>query len=175
MCLAHDTIENASCIICELVIDLIKNYTTILVYASKHPEVETQSLIMQLIAIGKRVVVPIIERETRSLRLSYLPNPLSLVKSTFNVPEPIGNEIPAIPRDIEVAIVPMIAFDAKGHRLGYGAGYYDRFLKKNPHIIKIGISFSCQEEPHIHSGPNDIQMDYIVTEQGILTCPSSKN
>jgi len=175
LCLAHDAIEKGSCIICEHVIGLLKDHTTILIYASKHPEVETRNLIAQLIATGKRVVVPIIEKETRSLRLSYLVNPATLVKSTFNVPEPVGNEIPARPKDIEVAIIPMIAFDAKGSRLGYGAGYYDRFLKKNPHIIKIGISFSCQEEVFIPSDSNDIQMDYIVTERGVITCHSSKN
>jgi 5-formyltetrahydrofolate cyclo-ligase len=78
------------------------------------------------------VIVPIIERETRTLRLSYLTNPDVLITSTFNVPEPIGNEIPVSADTVEVAIIPLIAFDLHGNRLGYGAGYYDRFLTAHP-------------------------------------------
>jgi len=100
----------------------------VLVYASKPPEVDTGALIEEMISRGTRVVVPIIEKERRNLRLSYLRNSSLLSTSTFSVPEPIGHEIPADPKEINVVIVPMIAFDSAGHRLGYGAGYYDRFL-----------------------------------------------
>ena len=73
-------------------LDLVNGFETIMVYASKIPEVETKEIIQDLNRRGVRVVVPIIERETCSLRLSYLPDPSLLVPSTFNVPEPLGNE-----------------------------------------------------------------------------------
>jgi 5-formyltetrahydrofolate cyclo-ligase len=149
---------------------LLAPYTTVMVYASKPPEVETRHLIQSLLDEGKKVVLPIIERETRGLRLSYLHNPDCLVTSTFNVPEPIGNEIPAPPEAVEVAIIPLIAFDARGNRLGYGAGYYDRFLKKYHHIVKIGVAFSIQRQDTLPQDRDDVTMDMIVTEEKVYRC-----
>lgn len=150
------------------VLSLLNGADTVLVYVSKIPEVDTVPLITALLSRGIRVVVPIIERERQTLRLSYLDDPSLLAVSTFSVPEPIGHEIPADPRDIPVVIVPMIAYDAKGHRLGYGAGYYDRFLSLYPHMQKIGIAFSCQEVDCIPADENDVCMDLIVTEEGVI-------
>jgi 5-formyltetrahydrofolate cyclo-ligase len=139
-----------------------------MVYVSKANEVDTRGFIRGLLASGTAVVVPIIERESRTLRLSYLRDPAVLVESTFSVPEPIGSEIPARAEEIPVVVVPMIAFDRNGHRLGYGAGYYDRFLSCHPHLKKIGIAFSCLEVPEIPGDENDVPMDLIVTEEGII-------
>ncbi|MCQ8894435.1 MAG: 5-formyltetrahydrofolate cyclo-ligase [Methanolinea sp.] len=154
--------------ICEQVAQILNGMDPVLVYVSKPPEVDTHSLIHTLLSRDRSVVVPIIEREERNLRLSYLRDPLHLSPSTFSVPEPIGHEIPADPGRIPVAIVPLIAFDRKGHRLGYGAGYYDRFLSRNPHMVKIGLGFSCQEVDAIPASERDISMDVIVTEQDII-------
>jgi 5-formyltetrahydrofolate cyclo-ligase len=149
---------------------LLAPYDTILVYASKPPEVDTGHLIDRLLEEGKHVIVPIIERESGGLRLSYLHNPSCLVRSTFQVPEPIGNEIPASPEAVQVAVIPLIAFDTAGSRLGYGAGYYDRFLKAHRHIVKIGIAFSLQQQPVLPQDADDIKMDVIVTEKKVYRC-----
>lgn len=152
----------------EKLLGLLDGFATVMVYVAKAPEVETMGLIAALNRRGVRVVVPIIERETHTLRLSYLPDPSVLVPSTFNVPEPIGRELPARPEDVEVVVLPMLAFDAEGNRLGYGAGYYDRFLCCYPHPKKIGIAFSCQQMQSIPAEENDVKMDCIVTEKGII-------
>ncbi|OPX66023.1 MAG: 5-formyltetrahydrofolate cyclo-ligase family protein [Methanoregulaceae archaeon PtaB.Bin009] len=151
----------------EQVLALLDGTDPVLVYASKPPEVDTLPLISTMISRGTRVVVPIIEKEERTLRLSYLDDAALLSVSTFSVPEPIGHEVPADPGEIPVVIVPMIAYDAKGHRLGYGAGYYDRFLSRYPHMRKVGVAFSCQEVDSIPADENDVCMDIIVTECGI--------
>jgi len=151
-------------------IPLIRGRGPVLVYASKYPEVDTLPLIEWLLAEGRTVVVPIIQQEDCSLRLSYIRDPSVLVPSTFQVPEPIGHEVPADPSDIEVVIVPMLAFDAAGNRLGYGAGYYDRFLARHPDLLTIGLAFSCQEVASLPAEENDICMDWIVTEQGPHCC-----
>jgi 5-formyltetrahydrofolate cyclo-ligase len=151
---------------------LLAPYTTILVYASKPPEVDTRLLIERLLREGKKVIVPIIEKETKGLRLSYLHNPACLVESTFRVPEPIGSEIPASPEAVEVAIIPLIAFDAEGSRLGYGEGYYDRFLRKYRHILKVGIAFSLQQQTVLPQDADDVKMDIIVTEKKVYRCNS---
>ena len=168
--LSPTQIATLSRIIERRLLDLVNGFETIMVYVSKIPEVETECLITDLNRRGVRVVVPIIERETTSLRLSYLPDPSVLRASTFNVPEPLGHELPARPEDVQVIIIPMVAFDAKGNRLGYGAGYYDRFLCRYPHPIKIGVAFSCQQAERIPADGNDVKMDYIVTEKGVIRC-----
>lgn len=153
-------------------LDLVNGFETVMVYASKVPEVETKEIIRDLNRRGVRVVVPIIERETCSLRLSYLPDPSLLIPSTFSVPEPLGHELPARPEDVQVVVIPMLTFDSGGNRLGYGAGYYDRFLCRYPHLLKIGIAFSCQQAESIPADKNDVKMDYIVTEMGVIQCSS---
>jgi len=151
--------------ICDRVTSLLDGQDPVLVYVSKPPEVETAPLISTLLSRKASVVVPIIEREERTLRLSFLRDPSHLSVSTFSVPEPIGHEIPADPGSIPVAVVPLVAFDRRGHRLGYGAGYYDRFLSSNTHMYKVGVGFSCQEVDTVPADERDVCMDAIVTEK----------
>ena len=159
--------------ICGYVLDLIRDGETVMVYSSKELEVNTRSLIGDLLASGNPVIVPIIVREDVSLRLSYLKDPSVLVQSTFGVPEPIGSEIPARAGEVDTIILPMLGFDRRGSRLGYGAGYYDRFLARNPRIRRIGIAFACQEAEEIPCDANDIHMNLIITEDGIA-CSDGK-
>jgi len=156
--------------ICDTICQGLNGERTVMVYVPKPPEVDTMPLIRHLLEKGVRVVVPIIERETRTLRLSCLEDPGDLVISTFSVPEPIGNEIPVCGEDLEVIIVPLLAFDRAGHRLGYGAGYYDRFLSSYPRAKKIGAAFSCQEIGSVPADDNDVAMDIIITEREIIPC-----
>lgn len=154
--------------ICASLLQVLDGESPVMVYASKEREVNTRALISRLLERGTEVVVPIIEQKGCRLRLSYLHDMATLSPSTFSVPEPIGHEIPADPADVEVVIVPMMAFDRRGHRLGYGAGYYDRFLSAHPHMKKIGVAFSCQETDSIPADENDVCMDVIITERGVV-------
>lgn len=140
----------------------------VLVYCSKFPELDTSQLIDSLLAQHISIIVPIIQQKDVSLRLSYLTTTSSLVCSTFQVPEPIGCEIPARPEDVSLCIVPMLGFSEDGSRIGYGKGYYDRLLQKYPHIYKIGLAFSCQKCDEIPTTAHDIRMDLIITEHGIV-------
>jgi len=164
-------IEEKSGLICRYVLEVLDGTSPLMVYVSKPMEVNTRALIGQLLAQGKAVVVPIIEKETKTLRLSYIEDPAVLSRSTFDVPEPVGHELPAQASDVKAVIIPMLAFDKRGNRLGYGAGYYDRFLTTHPHMTRIGIAFACQELPEIPTDPTDAGMDLIVTDTGIIHCP----
>jgi 5-formyltetrahydrofolate cyclo-ligase len=163
-------IEEKSGLICRRLLEVIDGTDPLMIYASKPREVNTKALIGHLISGGKTVVVPIIEKDTKTLRLSYLKDPDVLQESTFHVPEPVGRELPALASDIKTVIIPMLAFDKKGNRLGYGAGYYDRFLSLHPHLTRIGIAFSCQEVEEIPADATDAIMDIIVTDTGIISC-----
>ena len=154
--------------ICRHLMAVIRDDETVMVFTSKEKEVNTKPLIMALFKKGNPVVVPIIVKEDCSLRLSYLRDFSALVPSTFGVPEPIGSEIPVDAKAVTTIILPMLGFDRTGGRIGYGAGYYDRFLSKNPGLRKIGIAFACQEVDLLPVDENDIRMDAIITEDGIV-------
>ena len=156
--------------ICRNLKDVLDGANPLMVYVSKPLEVHTRALIVQLLAQGKTVVVPIIEKDTKTLRLSYIKDPAVLSQSTFDVSEPVGHEMPAQASDVKAVIIPMLAFDKRGNRLGYGAGYYDRFLTTHPHMTRIGIAFACQELMEISTDPTDAGMDLIVTDTGIIRC-----
>jgi 5-formyltetrahydrofolate cyclo-ligase len=148
--------------------DVLDGANPLMVYVSKPMEVHTRALIVHLLAQGKTVVVPIIEKETKTLRLSYIEDPAVLSRSTFDVSEPVGHELPAQASDVKAVIILMLAFDKRGNRLVYGAGYYDRFLTTHPHITSIRIAFACQELREILTDPTDAGMDLIVTDAGII-------
>ena len=156
--------------ICKKLFEETAEYSVIMAYAPKEPEVDTMPFIEELIAAGKTVVLPIIERETHTLRLSVIEDTKNLECSTFNVPEPVSAEIPISGCRVECVVLPMVGFDRRGNRLGYGAGYYDRFLEANPGVKKIGAAFSSQEAEMVPAEAFDVRMDEIVTEDEIILC-----
>ena len=161
--------------VCHHTLTLIQDGETVMVYTSKEKEVDTKPLITKLFENGNPVIVPIIVKDDISLRLSYLRDFSVLVPSTFGVPEPIGNEILATGENVDTIILPMLGFERNGGRMGYGAGYYDRFLAKNQKVRKIGIAFACQEYDNLPVDENDIPMDYIITEDGIVYSKGSES
>ena len=154
--------------ICHHLMTLIHDNETVMAYTSKEMEVNTMPIITRLLERGNPLIVPIIVKEDVSLRLSYLRDVAALVPSTFGVPEPIGSEIPARGGDVDTILLPMLGFDRTGGRIGYGAGYYDRFLEKYPTLRKIGIAFACQEIDRLPLDETDVRMDHIITEEGIV-------
>jgi 5-formyltetrahydrofolate cyclo-ligase len=84
----------------------------------------------------------------------------------FGIPQPIDN-MPMFPEEIELIFVPLLAYDSMGHRVGYGKGYYDRFLKQCVNAIKVGFSF-FEPEPEIE-GTNkyDVKLDFCISPKGI--------
>ena len=94
----------------------------------------------------------------------------TLKKSAWGVPEPVeGIEVPE--NKIDVVFVPLMAFDTLGNRVGYGAGFYDGFLRKcRKETIKIGLSlFEAEQEPITDVHENDVKLDYCVTPERIYT------
>ncbi|BBK21909.1 5-formyltetrahydrofolate cyclo-ligase [Amedibacterium intestinale] len=86
-------------------------------------------------------------------------------KGSFGVLEPLSEHI-VQPVDFDVIIVPLVAFDIKGNRLGYGKGYYDRYLK-HTHALRIGVGYECQKVDTLITESHDFPLDMIVSEQKI--------
>lgn len=133
--------------------------------------ITNKSIIMSYNAIDGEVDVSYIFRDDKTfLYPLVVKDNIIAVKSkkfktgAYGIKEPIGTEFN---EKIDAVIVPMCAYDRKFNRLGFGKGYYDRFLK-NRDTLKIGVAFSCQQVDDIEIKETDIKMDVIITEKEIL-------
>lgn len=143
---------------------------TIMVYMSLPQEVQTRLIITQALQSQKCVVVPVIRgRDLVAVALDEAPTQLR--RGPFGILEPCGTQRVIHPREIGCIAVPGIAFDACGGRLGFGKGYYDRFLRQLPATTyRCGLAFGIQVVPCVPQAPHDICMHGIVTEQGYISC-----
>lgn len=160
-----DVVKKYSNVICNKLLQFLKEKkcTNIFVYYSNKNEVETISLIKKLIEFGFLVSVPYVVNDV--MFASKVDNNTKYSKNMYGIMQPTK----LITADkIDVAICPLTAFSDKLERVGMGKGYYDKFLSKNPHIIKIGIGFDNQKVIGIECDSNDVLMDYIFTEKEIL-------
>lgn len=133
---------------------------TLLIYSALPDEVQTQSLLDELTEAGKTVLLPkVVSNE--DMELHRYTGASSLQSGAYGIMEPVGERFTDY-ATIDIAVVPGMAFDAQGHRLGRGKGYYDRFLAKVPDVYKIGLCFSWQMVDEVPSEANDIMMDEVV-------------
>lgn len=138
---------------------------TILTYvSSKDNEVDTMPLIRGALEKNKPVAVPVAVPSTREMVWSELKSLDELEPSTFDILEPREQCLrPVQPAETDVAIVPGIAFDTACHRIGYGGGYYDRFLAAF-RGKRIALAYEVQIYDSIPAEPHDLPVDIIVTE-----------
>ena len=149
-----------------------KNFKFINCYISFRSEVETRDFIEAEIKMGIRVVVPVVEELDGKKLLIHteISGLTNLKKGMFGLEEPVERK-PSSLQSLDAVIVPLAAFDRRGNRLGYGKGFYDKFLRELPKSIeRIGIAFSTQEFEHIPSLPHDEPLDLIVTEREVINC-----
>lgn len=142
--------------------DLYKNSASIFVYVSKNKEVATHDFIEKALADGKKIYVPKIKaKEMFAVKLNDISE---LEAGSFDIPTSISNEFIENP---DLTICPGLSFDDDKNRLGFGGGYYDKFLSQNK-TIKVGLMISEFASSKIPADSWDIKMDYIVTEDKIF-------
>jgi len=145
--------------------DYFKNARNIMIYISFSNEVNTFDLIKEALSQRKNVLVPVTVGE--DIKVCVLEDTTSLIKGAFGIYEPAEKK--EWQGDIDLCIIPGLGFDRSGGRLGFGRGYYDRFLSENP-CKKIGIAYENQIEDNVFSEAHDIPMDIIVTEREFFCC-----
>ena len=148
--------------------EVLKQAHTVHSYISmaKHREVDTLKIIIDCLEQRKNIVVPIMAG-SRQLRHSYIDDMTNLQKNNWGVLEPI-RQVKADITDLDLVLVPLLAIDRQGTRLGYGAGFYDGFLAKLlPSTIKMGLLLDRFNVCTLPKEPWDIPLDGYISESGI--------
>ncbi len=139
----------------------------VLFYASFKSEVITYPLIQRALNEGKEVYLPKTYLSPRKLRLFRIFSLEELKPGTYGIPEPSESNSEIDPQALELIIVPGVAFDEKGGRLGYGGGFYDRLFIKAPRAKRVALAFSCQVTEILPLEPHDVRMHALITEKGL--------
>ena len=144
-----------------------EGFDAVMLYLNMRSEVETTDLLEGLLNSGKRVCAPVVDTE----RLELIPRRIQslkteLVRHRYGMLEPNAT-CPIFPIEhLQLIVVPGIAFDGNGYRLGYGKGFYDRFLKKCPRAIAIGFAYQIQLVEDTFPQVWDMPVRHIFTETG---------
>jgi len=141
-------------------------------------EVMTEGAIRKAMSMGKEIVVPVMNRKERRICLSRIEDydrDLILMPHGILEPRPEFNRSISLSH-VELMVLPGVAFDLQGHRLGYGAGYYDRLLEDaRSRPLLIGLAFEIQIVEEIPFTDHDVRMDKIVTEKRVIECSSHRS
>ena len=133
------------------------------IYMDFNGEVSTKEIIEESLKTGKRVAIPKIENEEMSFH--YINSVEDTQEGYFGVREPIKNNLC---NEQGIIIMPGVAFDKQKHRIGYGKGYYDKYLQNNLELYKIAIAFEFQIFDEIPHEEHDILPNIIITEKQII-------
>lgn len=140
--------------------------TMVFCYVALPYEVQTWQMIRAMLRQGKRVAVPLVRRGSKRLRVSEVRDPAAeLVPGAFGVLEPAPSARRAVRvREIDLVIVPGLAFDARGHRLGHGYGYFDRFLARLPKTTPtVGLAYRFQLLDRLPAAAHDHAVKTVLT------------
>lgn len=141
--------------------DHFREATDLFCYMDFDGEVGTEHMIAEAWRLGKDIWLPRVSGGEMDFFLVESEN--ELVRGAFGILEPSGKSVRA-PGEDGLVIVPGIAFDREHNRIGYGKGFYDRYLKAHPHLFKLGIAFDIQLVEKIPAEECDCKMDMVVTE-----------
>ena len=170
--LSIEAIENLSLDIANRLLGLNiwnKTYYHLFLSIIEHKEVQTEFILHILHAKDKEIVISKSNFKTQDLTNYLLTDNTAIKTNAWGIPEPIDG-IEVNNSKIDVVFVPLLAFDKSGHRVGYGKGFYDKFLANcNPETIKIGVSFFEAEDSIEGITENDIKLNYCVTPITIYT------
>jgi 5-formyltetrahydrofolate cyclo-ligase len=150
----------------------MQQWSTLFIYVNFRSEVETMQLIHQCLAQGIRVAVPLVDAKAVRMMPLLIKDPeQDLVSGYYDIPEPDPMKTkPVGAGEIDAAIIPGSVFDMYGGRLGYGGGYYDRFLVNDaPRAKRIGFAFELQVVEKVPVEPHDQPLDILITEKRVVT------
>lgn len=128
-------------------------------------EIDIRPLLLALHARGHPIVLPVTPKRGNPLTFRLWRPGDALIPEPFGTVRPTGEE-----RDPDMLLVPLLAFDRRGFRLGYGAGFYDRTLARLPGRFALGCAYAAQEVPEVPAGSHDMRLDAVATEHSLIFC-----
>jgi 5-formyltetrahydrofolate cyclo-ligase len=137
-------------------------------YAPIRSEIDPSPLMQTLSAQGARLALPVTVARDLPLRFRAWSKGEKLQRGPLGIPEPLPHAAELVP---DILLLPLAAFDRSGHRIGYGAGYYDRTLaplRASKQIIACGVAFAAQEIPAVSASAHDARLDLVLTENETL-------
>lgn len=153
---------------------MIQQALCVAVTVSRRPEVNTWPFIEALWAQGKKVVVPKCTPKTRQMTFYHLTQFTELETKYAGLLEPKPSETTVIDdAAIDIIVVPGVGFNKEGYRIGFGGGYYDRYLATH-HKPTIALAFEAQIKDHIPHASHDIPVDQIVMAQRVIQCKEER-
>ena len=147
--------------------EIYKNSKVIMLYYPLGNETDTSYIFKRALIDNKKVVYPITDSNTNEMTAVLVDANTQFSKGAYSVFEPDVKE--DFDAKIDLVIVPGIAFDKRGFRVGFGKGCYDRFLGKIE-AFKVGLCYDFQVVNDIENDSYDIKMDYLVSESGMIIC-----
>ena len=136
-----------------------KNAKTIYGYLPYNQEVRTVPMLERALADGKRVAVPKCYGD--EMKFIFMDDLTKVEKGYANIPEPIADG-PVADDETALVLMPGLAFDPQGHRIGYGGGFYDKFLAAEPNHPTLALCYEFQLLPHLETEAHDIPVDYVL-------------
>lgn len=152
-----------------LALEAFGHARTVLFYASYRGEVATQPLVEAALAAGKRTALPRVDRPRRTMEAYPISSWDDLQPGAYGILEPPASSPVIPPAEIDLIVVPGVAFDETGARVGYGAGYYDRYLARTGGC-RAALAYELQVVASVPAGSYDALMDYIITERRVIAC-----
>ncbi len=141
---------------------------SVALYFPVNGEVDTREIFKKCVDLEKKVFFP----KTLGSDLVFLKteNIEELTPGAFSIPEPPADAESARGDELDLVLVPGVAFDFSGNRIGYGKGFYDRFLKDIPRQMRFGLAYRFQVLENIPSDETDVKTGRIITEDGAIDC-----
>lgn len=155
--------------------DAFRNATTVMAYWPFRNEVDTSLLVRAALENGKRVILPRTIKSERRLATHIVTDiDRDLKPGAYGIMEPLPELPEAAANEIEFVVVPGLVFDRAGNRIGYGGGYYDRFLPQLHRAAKVAVAFDLQLVKRVPAESMDRPVDYIVTEKEVIDCRAER-
>ena len=149
---------------------------TVLCYVSYRSEIDTERIVTGALESGKRIAVPRIDKENSMMRFFYLgtKGKNELERGAYGIMEPTGESEEVEYGEIDLVITPGLAFTLRGDRLGYGGGYYDRFLQGHAGVPRCALTYDSLILESLPVKENDVSVDYLITESGVKITKSGE-
>jgi len=144
----------------------LERAATVLAFASIRNEVRTRPIIEAAWSTGKRVALPRVHGD--ELRLHLIDSQTPLGPGAFSVPEPAVDAAAIEPGEIDFALIPALALDPRGYRIGYGGGYYDRLIPRLSNACTCAVAYDFQLISEVPELPYDVSVDLVITDSRVI-------